>query len=187
VSERLQKTVRERYAALAEAARRGEMKSCCSAAGFGCGGNYTPEEALGLPPELLQASLGCGNPVAAVLGLLEEAGLTTAGVPDDMANFFVARSPEVVGTVGLEYFGAYALLRSLAVAPAYRGRGLGRRLVTRAVEAAMERGVEGIFLLTVTAQDFFARLGFRVIGREEVPRRCGVPWNSAPFARPPQR
>ena len=64
MSERFQKTVRERYAALAEAARRGEMKSCCSAAGFGCGGNYTPEDALGLPPELLQASLGCGNPVA---------------------------------------------------------------------------------------------------------------------------
>lgn len=64
MSENLRKAVRERYAALAQAARRGQAGSCCSTAGCGCGGNYTPEEALGLPPELLRTSLGCGNPVA---------------------------------------------------------------------------------------------------------------------------
>lgn len=106
----------------------------------------------------------------AVFSLLAEAGLTAAGIAGDLAHFFVARSGErVAGVVGLEYYGAYALLRSLAVAPAHRGKGLGRRLVARALEEAARQGAREVYLLTVTAQGFFERLGFVPLGREEVP------------------
>lgn len=109
----------------------------------------------------------------AVFSLLEDAGLTSAGIAADLAHFFVARirSPlfPLAGVVGLEFYGEYALLRSLAVAREYRGRGLGRRLTARALEAAAGRGAREVYLLTVTARDFFKRLGFSAVAREDVP------------------
>ncbi|MBC7325067.1 MAG: arsenite methyltransferase, partial [Moorella sp. (in: Bacteria)] len=64
----LKKAVREKYAGLARLAREQGKGSCCApagtAAGFCCAENYTPGEVTGLPPELLAASLGCGNPTA---------------------------------------------------------------------------------------------------------------------------
>lgn len=106
----------------------------------------------------------------AIFSLLAEAGLTTAGIAEDLAHFFVARIlSEVAGVVGLEYYGEYALLRSLAVAPAHRGKGLGRRLVAQALEAAAEQGAREVYLLTVTAPGFFERLSFTTTEREDVP------------------
>ena len=109
----------------------------------------------------------------AVFSLLEDAGLTRAGIAPGLPHFFVARSRDplfpVAGVVGLEFYGEYALLRSLAVAREYRGRGLGRRLTARALEAAAGRGVREVYLLTVTAQGFFERLGFTAVAREDVP------------------
>ncbi|MEW6274780.1 MAG: arsenic resistance N-acetyltransferase ArsN2 [Bacillota bacterium] len=106
----------------------------------------------------------------AVFSLLREAGLTTAGIAEDLAHFFVVRIlSEVAGVVGLEYYGECALLRSLAVVPAHRGKGLGRRLAARALEAAAAHGAREVYLLTVTAPNFFERLGFATTDREDVP------------------
>lgn len=67
-SDSLKEAVREKYAGLARLARDGGKGSCCSpagsAAGFCCAENYSAGEVAGLPPELLAASLGCGNPTA---------------------------------------------------------------------------------------------------------------------------
>lgn len=67
-SDSLKEAVREKYAGLAQLARGGEKGSCCSpagsAAGFCCAEGYNSGEVTGLPPELLAASLGCGNPTA---------------------------------------------------------------------------------------------------------------------------
>lgn len=60
----LKKVVREKYAELANLARTGSAGSCCMSSGCGCGTCYTPEEVKGLPRDLLDASLGCGNPTA---------------------------------------------------------------------------------------------------------------------------
>jgi amino-acid N-acetyltransferase len=61
------------------------------------------------------------------------------------------------------------LLRSLVVAPAHRGRGLGDGLVRRLERAAADWGVERFWLLTTTAKTFFARRGFRVTPRADAP------------------
>lgn len=64
----LKKAVREKYAELARLAREQGKGSCCApagiAAGFCCAENYSAGEVAELPPELLAASLGCGNPTA---------------------------------------------------------------------------------------------------------------------------
>lgn len=64
MNEPLKEAVREKYAGLAQLARIGGMGNCCSPNRCVGSCNYTPEETEGLPCELLQASLGCGNPIA---------------------------------------------------------------------------------------------------------------------------
>ena len=107
--------------------------------------------------------------LAAVIALLREARLPEAGVAQHFDDFLVARADqEIVGAVGLERYGAGALLRSLVVAPRYRTRGLGRSLAERMLAEARARGARTVFLLTETAGDWFPRLGFQCIAREAI-------------------
>ena len=111
-----------------------------------------------------------------VLALLEECGLTTAGVADHFDTFWVAsHQGRVVSTAGLEVYGPVALLRSVATHPAYRGRGLARRLCAEALAEAARRHAHHVYLLTTTASDFFERhFGFRTLPRSEAdPRLAG--------------
>jgi amino-acid N-acetyltransferase len=84
--------------------------------------------------------------------------------------FLIRRSgSELAGCIGLEVHGQDALLRSFAVAPACRGRGLGAALHDRAVEEARALGVRRLFILTSTARDRAARSGFEDFPREDLP------------------
>ncbi len=104
-----------------------------------------------------------------VLALLERSGLPRDGLRDHIAAALVARSgARVVGSAALELYGEAALLRSVAVEPALRGQGLGRRLALAALDLAREHGAAEVYLLTETAAEFFSRLGFRPIARAEV-------------------
>jgi amino-acid N-acetyltransferase len=109
-----------------------------------------------------------------VLALLVAAALPTAGVAEHFGRFLVARADgDVAGCVGLELYGTSGLLRSLAVSPSHRGRGLGRDLAGRALADAQRCGVGHLFLLTETAADFFTRLGFRRVTRAEAEKFVG--------------
>jgi len=91
-----------------------------------------------------------------------------AGGPDQ--RFLLARSgPELLGCIGLELHGADGLLRSFAVAPAQRRRGLGAALHDRAVKEAAVLGVRRLFLLTTTVRERALRLGFSDLPRELLP------------------
>jgi amino-acid N-acetyltransferase len=61
------------------------------------------------------------------------------------------------------------LLRSVAVVPTWRSKGLGRELVTRIIADAERRGIQALYLLTTTAERYFPTFGFEPITREEVP------------------
>lgn len=76
---------------------------------------------------------------------------------------------ELVGAVGFESVGRVALLRSLAVAPSQRGKGLGQVLVASAEAHAGEQGIDTLYLLTTTAAAFFARLGYSAVERALAP------------------
>lgn len=91
-------------------------------------------------------------------------------VPSDSMLFFGCHyGDRLVGVVGLEVYGASALLRSLAVAPAQRDRGLGRSLVAFAEAHAASLGVESLFLLTTAAEAYFSKLGYAPASREDAP------------------
>ena len=106
----------------------------------------------------------------AIERLLTEAGLPLAGVAEALETFTVAESErELVGVAGLEVCCDNALLRSVAVTPEWRSRGLGRTLVTHVISDATARGLRSLYLLTTSAERYFPSFGFRQITREEVP------------------
>jgi amino-acid N-acetyltransferase len=108
--------------------------------------------------------------LAAVERLLTESKLPFDGVADALSTFIVAESgKELVGVAGLEVCCDNALLRSVAVAPEWRSRGVGRELVMRIVADAESRGIHALYLLTLTAERYFPSFGFRTIAREAVP------------------
>ena len=66
--------------------------------------------------------------------LLRASGLPTDGVREALATFVVAEAGgDIVGVAGLELCCDNALLRSVAVAEAWRSRGVGRALVARVI------------------------------------------------------
>ena len=106
----------------------------------------------------------------AVTSLLTEAGLPTAGLDPQLEQTLIASQEDrVVGCVALEVYDKAALLRSLVVAPAVRGRGLGERLAAEVLDLARREGVQDVYLLTETASKFFPRFGFLVEDRAKAP------------------
>jgi amino-acid N-acetyltransferase len=103
--------------------------------------------------------------------LLAAAGLPAEDLSDSHCeNFFFAGSRDTpTGLVGLEIFGNVALLRSLVVAPGRRGVGEGTALLQHAERQARASGVTTLYLLTTTAQPFFAKHGYRCAPREIAP------------------
>ncbi|MDD9983079.1 MAG: arsenic resistance N-acetyltransferase ArsN2 [Gammaproteobacteria bacterium] len=107
----------------------------------------------------------------AIARLLSAAGLPVEDLGVTMLDgFVVATDGEVrVGVVGLQIHESNALLRSLAVEPQHRSRGLGARLVDAIETEARVRGVAALYLLTTTATTFFERLGYTAHDRATVP------------------
>ena len=105
-----------------------------------------------------------------VATLLRESNLPTDGVAEWLERFWIAEHERgVVGVAGMERYGEGGLLRSVAVAPEWRGTGLGRVLVDRVLEEGRAAGVREVFLLTTTAEHYFPRLGFACVDRDAVP------------------
>ena len=97
---------------------------------------------------------------------------SAADITEDLlSDFAVAEDADgsVVGIVGLERFGANALLRSLAVAQTARNAGLGGRLLAHAEDLARTSGISELWLLTATASKFFRRKGYMDVGRSSAP------------------
>ncbi len=90
--------------------------------------------------------------------LLEKATVT---LYEDVQEVFVAVDGEdVVGCGALHVLWEdLAEVRTLAVAPAVQGRGIGAALLSRLVENARDLGVRRLFCLTFEV-DFFSRHGF---------------------------
>lgn len=106
----------------------------------------------------------------AVLRLLAANGLPKDGLARHLSTAVVARAgAAIVGSAAIESYADGALLRSVAVAPAWHGRGLGHRLVEEAVDLAGTLGTPAVYLLTTTAEDFFPKFQFERITRGDVP------------------
>ena len=90
--------------------------------------------------------------------------------PTDLKHFLMARdSSAMIGLVGLEIQGGLALLRSLAVNEGYRNRGLATLLIEKIEDYARSLKISTLYLLTMTAEDFFQKRDYQRTARETAP------------------
>lgn len=106
----------------------------------------------------------------AIKALLSAEKLPTIDLPETLDNFIAAiADAEVIGVAGLEIYGSFGLLRSVAVRSDFRSQGIAAKLLRRIDALASLKGITEIYLLTETASDYFERKTFRRIDRTEVP------------------
>lgn len=104
-----------------------------------------------------------------IVTLLAENNLPYDDIGPKLDHFIVCLDQDrVVGVVGLEPCGKAGLLRSLAIAPDYRGKGIARELSDKIEEYAALEGIEEVYVLTLL-KDFCAGRGFEMIERAKVP------------------
>jgi len=111
-----------------------------------------------------------GSDATGVRQLLVECDLPNEDIQEHLDHFIVAKDGlKLVGVIGLQLLGGIGLLRSLAVATPYRNRGVGKALYTRLIAYARLRGITELYLLTLTAREYFSKVGFRIVDRATVP------------------
>ena len=105
-----------------------------------------------------------------------EALLLTNKLPLDGAQahldtyLLAVSNGEVVGCAGAEVYGQIALMRSVAVAPGLHRQGIGKLLLDRLIQDAQRRDAVRLYLLTVTAPEYFAQYGFKRVKIEDAPQ-----------------
>jgi len=107
----------------------------------------------------------------ATASLLQENELPLDGAREHLSAFLVATTDGViVGCAGAEVYGDVALLRSIAVAPLLKRKGIGKMMVFRLLHDAKQRQISTLYLLTITVPEYFARLGFQHTLIENAPQ-----------------
>lgn len=101
-------------------------------------------------------------------------GLRAAALPtDDLdggAGFYVGQVDRAVAAFGgLEGVGPDQLIWSVVVPAAVRGGGYGRQIAHALANQTGTDGVERLWLLTTSADGFFASLGWMVTDRASAP------------------
>ena len=103
--------------------------------------------------------------------LLAECALPCEDItPAHLQHFLVVRHQiKLVGVIGLELLGSFALLRSLAVQIDFRGQKIASQLTKQAEAYARSHEVRSLHLLTTTAEGFFTKQDYHMIDRNAVP------------------
>ncbi len=102
-----------------------------------------------------------------------KAQLKLAGLPfedlDKDKHLLVGyyENEKLIGTGVMEIYGDFGLLRSVSIVEAMRGRKLGSKIVYHLIERAKLSDLSGLYLLTETAKEFFEKIGFEVVDRNE--------------------
>ena len=102
---------------------------------------------------------------------LREAELPLNGLTDQFGDGYAVAevNGELIGVEGIEVYGSDGLLRSAAVVSAWRGKGVGDALTRDRIEWARRRGLKSLYLLTMTAGDYWPRFGFVRADRNVAP------------------
>ena len=112
---------------------------------------------------------------------------TTQELEDLLDHSFIAESAgQIVGFAALEiYSPKMSEIRSLAVLPEFRNRGVGRQLVQQCVARARQRQVLEVMAIT-SNEEFFKQCGFKLVGKRKGPDgspRYRLGWH-APIPKP---
>jgi N-acetylglutamate synthase-like GNAT family acetyltransferase len=115
---------------------------------------------------------------------LTTAELTLSGIGDPALPLWIVVDADgrIEGTTGFEVAGSHALIRSVAVAPSLRGRGLGTELARFALERASEAGAVTAWLFSSRSGAFWRTLGFEPADRDELARVLASTYQVGAFA-----
>ena len=108
----------------------------------------------------------------AIKALLKECDLPFEDLTSaHFESFFIIKNGSYLeAVIGLELCGDLGLLRSLAVIPSKRGQGWAIQLVNELETYARHQQIAVLYLLTTTADVFFAKLGYQRISRTLIPK-----------------
>jgi N-acetylglutamate synthase-like GNAT family acetyltransferase/protein-tyrosine-phosphatase len=111
-----------------------------------------------------------GGDLDAIKRLLVGSLLPSRDVGGARQRFIVAsENGRLIGCAGLQLAGPDGLVRSMAVHWTRRNAGLGSRLHQRLLFEAQLTGVRTLYVVTSTAEDFFAGHGFKKVAAGAVP------------------
>ena len=124
-----------------------------------------------------------GSDLEAISALLKACDLPYRDISGHLEHFRVADDGNgPAGCIGAEMFDEICLLRSFAVNGTLRRRGIGRKLLDDLLAYAARKGAGRVFLLTTTAELYFAKNGFiktdkenaseQIAGTEEFKNIC---------------
>ena len=113
--------------------------------------------------------------LAQLEALLQDNHLPTEDCAEQAQHYCASYAgDELIAAGAIEPVAQCGLLRSVVVREDYRGRGLARRITTHLVDQARDEGRVAIYLLTETAQTYFADRGFLPMARDDVPKEVSL-------------
>ncbi len=96
-----------------------------------------------------------------IVNRLREVDMMWAEIELAQSQFAVARSDhQICGFVGLEFDGAFALLRSLYVEPAFRQHGIAAQLLAWVDQVVQSRQLKAVYCFSTDAGQYFLRHGY---------------------------
>ncbi|MCK4913573.1 MAG: N-acetyltransferase [Planctomycetes bacterium] len=126
--------------------------------------------------EIRSAKISDAEPIYSLINCYAERDImlfrSMAEIYGNLMAFIVAEiNDEIIGCCTLQIIWSdLAEIKSLAVAQKNIGQGVGKKLVTAAVEKARQLGIEKVFALTLEP-DFFEKLGFEKIEKDGLPMK----------------
>jgi amino-acid N-acetyltransferase len=100
--------------------------------------------------------------------------LPAGGIEPHLQNFIMVKCEDgLVGTLGLEIYDKLGVLRSFAVEPESRGLGIGQEMYGQMLEHVRSLGLTDLYLLTTSAELYFAKRGFEKVERKGTPPVLG--------------
>ena len=95
-----------------------------------------------------------------------------ADIYENLQTFTIAElDGNIAGCCALEVvWSDLAEIKSLAVAEANTGKGVGKALVTAAIEQTGDLGIPKVFALTLEP-DFFEKMGFKAVEKDTLPMK----------------
>jgi N-acetylglutamate synthase-like GNAT family acetyltransferase len=110
------------------------------------------------------------NDLQKIKALLVSCDLPSEDIEPHLSNFISAKIDDrIVGAIGFEELGKACLLRSFAVAPSYRSKGIGNELLNQIMTLARKHKIKESYLLTTTIAESCAKAGFKIIDRTNIP------------------
>ncbi|NPD87402.1 MAG: GNAT family N-acetyltransferase [Asgard group archaeon] len=103
---------------------------------------------------------------------MKKLNLVYEEIEKHLEDFFIIRvENKTVGCAGIEHYDDVGLLRSVGIDEELQGKGLGKKIVTKMIDYALEKGIVNLYLITNSAEDFFKKFDFTIVSRSEVDSR----------------